>query len=185
VIYTSFFLPLSLSGKMRIRSTITLLVLALTTCLVTHAKSKRSAISNGNNYIKLQDAYTQRTLPGVRGAEPYTETHFVLIWNNKNPPETFYWRDGAGSWIGCRITKATKLAKENEAGIDYTIENIKLCNIKKGDLLEVMPINGGKYKAPVEIPQKTTNTLFFKTNKTNWLAFPVKEIKQKRDIAMP
>jgi hypothetical protein len=170
---------------MRTRSIIILSVLVLTACSVTNAKSKKLAIGNGNSYIKMQEAYTQRTLPGVRGAEPYIETHFVLIWNDKNPPETFYWRDGAGSWIGCRITKATKLAKENEAGIEYTIENIKLSDIKKGDLLEVMPVSGGKYKTPAGIPQKSTNTLFFKTNKTNWLAFPVKEIKQKRDIAMP
>lgn len=170
---------------MKIKLLILLSALALSACWITNAKSKKSAIGNGGSYIKMQEAYTQTTLPGIQGSEPYTETHFLLNWSDKNPPEAFYWRSEAGTWASCRVAKATKLAKENDWGIDYTIEDIKLNNIKKGDLIEVVPVSGGKHTLPAGIPHNTINTLYFKTLKSNWLAFPVKELMRKRDIAMP
>ena len=159
--------------------------MALAACTVSNAKSKKATVAKGASYIKMQEAYTQTTMPGRPEGQPTTETHFVLVWNDNTPPETFYWRAAPGTWMSCRVAKATKLAHENEAGIEYTTEDVKLSTIKKGYLLDIMPLQGGKQTVPAGIDRNTTNTLFFKTKKTNWLTFPVKEIKRKRDIAMP
>jgi hypothetical protein len=68
---------------------------------------------------------------------------------------------------------------------DYTTEAITNSALKKGDTLEITPLRGGKFPIPAEIPTDATNTLFFKTIKSNWLSYPVKKITAKPDIVLP
>jgi hypothetical protein len=49
-------------------------------------------------------------------------------------------------------------------------------------MLELIPMTGGKFPVPAEIPVEARNTLYYKTAGSGWLAFPVKTITKKVDI---
>ena len=77
-------------------------------------------------YLKLVEAYTQRTVPGIPGPPPPTGTHLIVIWEASTAPETFFWR-GDGGWLGCNMVKAHKSAKKaggHARGADYYTESV-------------------------------------------------------------
>ncbi len=136
--------------------------------------------------MKVIETFSQRTLPGVRGMKPVTDYHFIMLWQNKLAPSPVFWR-GDNGWLSCNVAKVHKnkmpKAKREMQDPDY----ISAGNgpIKKGDTIEIMPIRGGKFPIPAEIPVEAKNTLFFKTAKSNWLSFPLKKISSKPDIILP
>jgi len=137
-------------------------------------------------YFMLLESYTQRILPGRREGRPVTNTHFIIVWQGNKFPQAFVWKDTTG-FFTCNITKAHKIVgngRNTPQGMDYYTENIAVEKISKGDTLELTPVAAGK-PAIVGMPQKTENTLFFKTNGSGWLSSPVKNMTRKRDIAMP
>jgi hypothetical protein len=139
-------------------------------------------------YFQLLEAYTQRTLPGMRDAAPQTSTHFIIIWDDKQLPQSFFWRGDSNGWVTCNVVRAHKVTGRPinlPTGIDYMKEVITVDKIQKGDTLELTPVAGGKFPVPAEIPESTRNTLFFKTGGSKLIAFPVKNIGRKQDIAMP
>jgi hypothetical protein len=135
--------------------------------------------------FKLIEAYSQRTLPGIPGAAIKTDYHFIIIWQDKNYPETFFWR-GENGWLTCGISKAHKIVKKEPnvpEGMDYRTEQVLDGKIHEGDTLDIRPVAGGKFPTPAEIPVTAKNTLFYKTGGRGWLSFPVKNIATKHDIA--
>ncbi len=147
-----------------------------------HAKGKHRL------YLKLIEAYTQKTLPGRQeGRPPITGYHFIIIWEGDKSPETFFWR-GDGGWLSCKMQKAHKFINRSAArpgGIDYITQGVAGGDIHKGDTLELSPVTGGKFPIPADIPADAKNTLFFTTGGSGWLAYPVNKITKKPDIAMP
>lgn len=137
--------------------------------------------------IKLVEAYTQRTIPGVQGAAPQVSTHFILIWEGAKYPETFFWR-GENGWLPCNMVRAHRAAKgaaKLSPEIDYMSEPISANKIHKGDTLQLTPVSGGKFPVPAGIPDSAKNMLYYKIAGSGWLGFPIKNIGRKRDIAMP
>ncbi len=148
--------------------------------------SAKTKTKKQKTYFSLLEAYTQRIIPGIPGATPKTNYHFIIVWQGAKYPETFFWR-GENEWLSCNMVKVHKLpGKPNNTmpGMDYAAENIAIEKIHKGDTLELTPLPGGKYPAPGDISNDAKNTLFFKTGGSGWLAFPVKNIAQKEDIRM-
>ena len=169
---------------MGLKSLICFLVLCLATPSIIHAKTPGKKKDKPN--FKLIEAYSQRTLPGIPGVPIKTDYHFILVWEGTKYPETFFWR-GENGWLPCKIEKAHKIVKKDHHvpdGLDYRTEQAG-GDIHKGDTLELTPLAGGKFPIPPEIPKEAKNTLFFKTGGGGWLAFPVKDIVKKHDIAMP
>lgn len=154
------------------------------------AQSKKTkSTTSGSSYANLVEANSQRSLPGMRGAEPSTEYHFVIVWTSKQKPETFFWR-GQEGWMPCNVSKVHLIKGKKPGNYSdmeawYSTEDINLSAVSKGDTLELVPVAGGKYPTPAEVPQTVTNTVFFKTTKTNWLRLPVKNIAVKKAVAMP
>lgn len=159
--------------------------LMLCSSLAGYAQAGAAPLGKHKPYLTLLESYSQQTISGRRvGARP-TSTHFIIVWKGSRFPEFFFWR-GDGGFAACTIMRAHKvIAKPRNfpKRIDYTIEEISTKDIHKGDTLELTPgING---QLPVEIPQRSINTLFFKTGSNNWLSFPVKNIAKKHAITMP
>jgi len=138
--------------------------------------------------IKVIEAYSQRTLPGIPGKQITTNYHFVIVWEGAKNPETFFWR-GENGWLPCSIARAHKMGVKTkktppQTG-DYTLERISADQIHKGDTLELRSITGGKFPVPSEIPESAKNTLYYKTGGSTWTPFVVKTIGKKPDVAMP
>lgn len=159
-------------------------LLAFCVPAVAHAQSKSK---KKQVYFTLLEAFTQRTLAGIPGSSPATQTHFIIVWAGSKYPETFFWR-GENGWLTCSIAKAHKVPKGKlnmPAGMEYTTERISGGKVTMGDTLQLTPIPGGKFAVPKEIPVDARNTLFYKAGGSKWLSYPVKEITRKQDIAMP
>ena len=136
------------------------------------------------------ESYTQRVVPGIRGGQSFLKTYFVLIWENKDFPETFFWR-GDGGWFPCKIDLAHKVNQDagtkpgNVPKVDYVTEDVGAENIGKGDTLLLVPIPGGKFAIPKEIPDTAKYTLFYKVDGSKWLHYKVEKITRKKDVIMP
>ena len=161
----------------------------LFTCLIVAVDNNASAKGKKKNpkaNFKMLEAYTQKTIPGIRGAQPTIQTNFIVIWENAKNPETFFWR-GENGWQNCRMMKAHYIGnqiKKMPSVPDYRSEFVIADKIHNGDTLILTPVAGGKFPIPTEIPADAKNTLFYKTGGSIWLSFPVKEIGKKPDILL-
>lgn len=168
---------------MKFRFYITVIALCLIWPFAVQAK-KHTKIKSAKCYVHLINAYKQRTLPGVRGAQPIEQYHFLIVWKNNEQPGAIFWR-GANGWMSCNIQKAHfENKKDNPNKLPYTASQFMNGDAHKGDTLALTPLKG-KFVIPAEIPMQTTNTLFFKTAKGKWLSLPVANIKNLPDIVMP
>ena len=96
---------------------VTFLALALNAC----AQSKTTTdIKRGSSYATLVESVTQKLPENARDGYTDIQQRFVIIWKNKQAPETFYWR-GADGWLDCAVAKIHK--KRNNV----------LPNYKKGE----------------------------------------------------
>jgi hypothetical protein len=144
------------------------------------SEGKTAAKKKTKTYFKLLEATSQRTLPGIPGAAVKTDYNFTITWLAATYPETFFWV-GEGGRLPCGIRRVHKAPE----GKGYTFENVLSRNIHKGDTLRLVPVTGGKLPVPDEIPATAQNTLYFKTVGSNWLSYPVKNIRRLPDIANP
>lgn len=143
-----------------------LLLLAVAGTAYAIAKKKHKT------HFKLITAYT-RSIPENEQTNPPMEGHFFIIkWQDTHYPETFFWR-GEGGWFTCDISRISKDAS------GYSKIESGIGQIHRGDQLMLTPLTGGRFAIPPEIPQSAKNTLFYKVAGSKWLAFPVKNIKQK------
>jgi hypothetical protein len=155
-------------------------ILAASAC----AQSKKTAgVKSGNSYARVLEATVQRTSPGAPGSEPIEDHTILIVWASSQAPQTFFWRGQDGGWMNCKVSKARKAKAGSEPW--YNATEISPEKIKKNDTVELVPLIGGKFPVPKEIPASTTNTLFFKTAKTAWLSLPVQKITRKKTIVMP
>ncbi len=140
--------------------------------------------------FQLVEAYSQRTIPGVRRATiPPAAIHFIIVWEGPLYPDAFFWRADTGL-IPCNIVKAHKVVNKStmfQPGRDYYAELVKKEAIQKGDTLDIIPMQVGRPKSADSIPvtDGIKNTLFFKRGSGNWESFHVDTIARKRDIVMP
>lgn len=137
----------------------------------------------------LVEAYTQRTVMGVKGPAPQPEgTYIVVRWTARKYPETFFWR-GKSGFFPCRVEKVRKLTavekKTMPQGLIYTGPEITNDSVKAGDTLLLTPLTRGKFAVPKEIPETAQNTVFYKVDGSNWLQLKVPAISKKANIMMP
>ncbi len=139
----------------------------------------------GNSTLRVLEAYSQRILPGIPGAQPKTDFHFIVIWEGKKYPETVFWR-GENGWLTCNLYKAHWMGNRTiNVPRDYRFDPVTNDAIHKGDTLELRPVTGGKFPVPPEIPKDAKNTLFYKSGGSGWMLSPVKNITRKPDIPLP
>ncbi len=157
----------------------------LTACAQT---KKTVVVKSGATYAKTIEATEQTTLPGRKESEPVRTQKILLVWKQKETPQTFYWR-GEDGWTDCTVSKASKNNKKApryQFGENwYDTKNIGLDKIKKGDTLELTITPGGKNVIPAGITADMKNRLFFKTAKTGWLYLPVEKFIKRPPVAMP
>ena len=155
------------------------LVCTLNACAQT---KKTQGIKPATSYARVVEATRHRTLPGAPGMSPTDEYRILIVWKSKQKPEEFFWR-GAGGWLPCDVAKARKNPHPTEGERWYDVSEISVDKIKSGDTLELLPVAGGKFPIPQQIPASAVNTIFLKTKQTSWLSLPVKNIK-KQDVIM-
>src|ERR1700733_15377049 len=112
-----------------------LVVLCFAICGSTEARKKNKKKSKVD--IVLVEAYTQRTLPGVRCATPPpATTHIIIVWEDMNfYPESFLWIQDTGLVYTCNFAKAHKVVEKSfriPQGMDYITEQIKGGDVHKG-----------------------------------------------------
>ena len=132
--------------------------------------------SKAKKNIKLVTAYTKTISESEQSNPPMAGYFFVVKWENTKYPETFFWR-GNGGWLSCNIEKAHK--KMVSGKTEYTSEPFDMTTLHKGDTLMLVPVTGGRFPIPAEIPEKAKNTLYYKVNGSKWLSFPVTKITKK------
>jgi hypothetical protein len=160
--------------------------LAFASTSLAGGKSKSKPLQ-GSAYFNFISATTQRTLPGMRGAEPITTYRFLIVWKGSKEPGAFFYKPATGGWITCQVSKVHYIKGEKipEGALPYTSEVAQTGMIKKGDTLEILPTPGGRYAIPSVIPAFMSNTLFFQVNTQQWYYFQVKKWTRLPDIAMP
>lgn len=140
------------------------------------AEAKKTAgIKSGTAYAKIVKAVSQPAGKTITGVESTEELHITITWKTSEKPVSFYWR-GDGTWFECMVFKAPMV---NNTDSRFIKQQVSFEDVKKNDMLELVPLPGGKYAVPSEIPEKARNTLFFKTAKSGWLSLPVNNIISK------
>jgi len=88
--------------------------------------------------------------------------------------------------LSCKVEHARKNnGKSGTAkGIPYATTPATGDDIHPGDTLELSPVTGGRFPIPADIPASAKNTLFYKTNGSGWLKFPVSKIAKKADVVL-
>ena len=142
--------------------TILILISALYASIAAQAKEPPAKKHKPN--IRLLAAYHKPRPPG--------QMQFLLVWQGAKYPETFFWR-GDNGWLPCRMEKAHMPDKKSPV---YVSESISAGDIHRGDTLSLVPVAGGRFAIPREIPATAKNTLYYKTGGSGWLSFPVKKI---------
>jgi hypothetical protein len=137
----------------------------------------------------LIEAYTQRILPGRRESRIIKETHFIVIWQNKNYPGSFNWLDGDDTLI-CNIRKAHKINSNSKRRLSgrpgYYSENTAPDKIQKGDTLDISHSNAGSALLPSGMPKNRRNMLVYTIGDGKTLyGLRVDSITKKQDTAMP
>lgn len=151
-------------------------VLFLILCSTACAQQKKT-VTNGKNYVTLQRAVVNRTLPGRREGKIDSQYRFVMVWQSSQTPATFFYK-APNSWMNCLINKLST------AGRNQTATEIAPENIQKGDTIELVPIKGGKFPTPSDIPENLNNVILFKINKSNWHYVRISNY-EKADVPMP
>jgi hypothetical protein len=152
-----------------------LAALSLSSCTAQKGSAKRA--TPGDRYARVLEATSQRTLPGMRSQQPYTDYRIVLVWEKSAPPITFYWKPADG-WHDARVTRYSPNPDSEQP--------ISLQDVRKGDTLRIWSTTStAKSPVPADIPESATNTLFFRTAASGWLFTPVRSINALEDIAMP
>jgi hypothetical protein len=148
------------------------LLLSFFLAFIVNAKAKTSAIGSGKVCAKLIEAYSQRTIPGTQESPIITKLGFQVKWLCSERPTSFFWK-GKDGWMTCIVSKIKDGEKTEIAPED----------VKKGDVLELEPIKGGKFPM-VKSAAKLKEVILFKTNKSNWRYLSVGKISKKPDIIM-
>jgi len=151
-------------------------VLFLILCSTACAQQKKT-VTNGKNYATLQRAVVNRTLPGRREGKIDSQYRFVMVWQSSQTPATFFYK-APNAWMDCLINKLST------TGGKQTATEIAPENIQKGDTIELVPIKGGKFPAPSDIPENLNNVILFKINKSNWHYVLISNY-EKADVPMP
>ncbi len=151
---------------MKLKQVLSLILLCMSVVSPAGATSKKKT------HFKLVTAYTRKIDESKQTNPPMAGYFFVIKWEGDSYPETFFWR-GDNGWLTCNIEKAIK-GKNSYIG-----KPIEISKIKKGDVLLLTPLTGGRFPVPTKIPEKAKNTLFYKVGGSGWLDFPVKKVSKK------
>lgn len=142
------------------------------------------AVKNGNTSVHIIEAFTQKTLPGVRGMEPQTRFHITLALKSNLKPRLFLWMQD-GKWYSCSLSRAHYTREVNEGThLPYTTAQIYINDVKKGDTLELTPINITN-DVPIKPDKLKNNTLYFNNTQNNWFFVTIKHFLSKPDIVLP
>ncbi|MCB0698793.1 MAG: hypothetical protein KDC11_03055, partial [Chitinophagaceae bacterium] len=170
---------------------ITVFCIAFTACAQTKktgVTAQGSKAKKVNDNVVLLQATKQKTLPGRPEMEPTTDYRFVIVWKSAEEPQGVFWRSADGGWQVCNIYKVTKYTPFNEErpGMELNYESVDVeGRVNANDTLELYPITGGKHPMPEQIARDARNTIFYKTQNSDWKARKVEKITEKPDIVMP
>lgn len=100
-----------------------------------------------------------------------TQHQFVIRWNIKEAPESFFWRPQEGGWHTTLARQASKKAgavitKKSCAWCVST--DIQLQDIKFGDTLILTPVYGGRDVIPEAVENSPGNSIYYKLEKGDW-----------------
>jgi len=159
------------------------LLIILSACVLSACAQTKTTtgIKPATSYARVIEANRYRTLPGAPGMEPTDEYRLLIVWKSKQKPDEFFWRS-TGNWMPCDVAQAHKNTSARAGERWYTTEAISIDNVKTGDTLELLPVAGGKFPIPQQIPASSVNTIYLKTKKTSWLSLPVKNIKRHDEV---
>lgn len=142
----------------------------LTACAQT--RKTRSAKKKGITKPELLVAISESTvLKGNRETTP--QAKFIIVWKDTATPSSFSWK-GAGTWQICDINKV-----KNYNSKTYSYNTIPLeKEVAANDTLELIPVQGGKYPLPQEIPADAENKIFYKTDTGLWKNITVTDFER-------
>lgn len=165
-----------------------LLAMCLAVVMSACAQPKKTSSKKQSLHAAVLEARRQRLVSAMPGAQPINNYRILVIWQSTKAPQSFFWR-GEDGWINCLVNEVHKrqgvVNKEMEE-LWYTAAEIAPEKIKKNDTLELIPMPGGRFATPAEIPAQARNTLFFQLlNDTKWQALPVHKFKQLKDMQGP
>lgn len=125
------------------------------------AARKHARIASKTRFL---DATVQRTIPGVQGAETFSEWKFLLIWDEAQAPESFFWHPDASKWLQCAVQRVHHYHKAREGNMRaYESEAIALQNVRRGDTLEIVPVPHRWGAEPKRPKVGRTGALYYKT----------------------
>ncbi len=165
-----------------------LLAVCLAVAMNACAQPKKTSSKKQSVYATVLEARRQRLVSAMPGAQPINNYRVLVIWKSTKVPQSFFWR-GEDGWINCLVNEVHKkqrfVNKETEE-LWYTAAEIAPEKVKKNDTIELIPVSGGRFATPAEIPAQAKNTLFFQLlNDTKWQALPVNKFKQLKDVQGP
>lgn len=165
-----------------------LLTVCLAVVMSACAQPKKTSSKKQSLYATVLEARRQRLVSAMPGAGPVNNYRILVIWKSTKASQSFFWR-GEDGWLNCLVNKVHKrqgaINKEAEE-LWYSATEIAPEKVKKNDTLELIPMPGGRFATPAEIPAKAKNTLFFQLlNDTKWQALPVHKFKQLKDVQGP
>jgi hypothetical protein len=134
---------------------------------------------------RFLDATVQRTIPGLRGAEPTTEWKFLLIWNEAQPPKRFLWVPGGESPLDCAVQKIHHYTKAGEQSPKaYGSKAIALKAVRRGDTLEIIPIPHTQGSWGRSMKGAQAEGLYYQTSvNTSWKSLRP-ALRRQKDIIM-
>lgn len=166
--------------------------ITLSACAQTKSTTTKAAADSSSRPVAtVVEANKQRTLPGRPETPPVTDYRFVVVWQSKETPKSFFWK-GEDTWQPCQANMVSNYHPPKENSKDPFDENYKTSAlngdipVKRNDTLELHPYSGGKYPMPAQAEDTAvSNIIFCKTGDNKWLTIPVKKITKKPDIIMP
>ncbi|MBA3829761.1 MAG: hypothetical protein H0X33_12545 [Taibaiella sp.] len=146
-------------------------IIILCAAVAVSGKANKNKHAPKSGYASLIDCSHRRVLPGRQGSPIMDEYRFTIKWLNAEPPTLFYSYIN-NEWKKCGV----------QSSKDIPVRNLK--NIKKGDVITLMPLD--TVHDPVgNCIKPSNNSIYFKTNKSGWAGITAKVVKESPVLALP
>lgn len=164
---------------------LTLLLLTTLPACAQHKHVHDKPVKSGSTAIRFLDATLQTTRPGAPGQQPFSNWKFIAVWNSATPPTTFFWRPEGDRWMTCAVSRVHGFISQDKTPF-YKKELIDLKDIRRGDIIEIVPQPGGRDVMPPAVKSKPVNFLYFQRARSKaWETANPGTIHRVTDIIMP
>ena len=163
--------------------------LVLFIALSTNAQTHKTALPKpATHYAKLVQATSQRILPGRKETPPSTRYSFIIKWVGTLTPEAVYWYTDA-RWQKCNLYSLEKGPSSLQEKIElpggkilYCCNALDVLQVKKGDQIELMPVDGAITQVPQ--PANLSQKAIYFSIKNKWYYLPINNIINKPDMVL-